>query len=55
MPDAVIDTLPALESLFGPIGEAALRKEVAYLHPAYQAMIAASPFAILPTSRLHCS
>lgn len=45
-----ISTLPELEALFGPVSEAARRKEVSFLHPAYQAMIAASPFAILATS-----
>lgn len=44
-----IDTLAQLEALFGQPGEAALKKEVPYLHPAYQAMIAASPFAVLAT------
>lgn len=45
-----ISTLSDLEALFGPVSEAARRKEVSYLHPVYQSMIAASPFAILATS-----
>lgn len=45
-----ISTLPELEALFGPVSEAARRKEVSFLHPVYQAMIAASPFAVLATS-----
>jgi uncharacterized protein len=44
-----IDSLAQLESLFGPVAEAPRRKEVSYLHPGYQAMIAASPFAVLAT------
>lgn len=45
-----ISTLSDLEALYGPISEAARRKEVSCLHPVYQAMIAASPFAVLATS-----
>jgi PPOX class probable FMN-dependent enzyme len=45
----LIDTLPALEALFGLVGEASLRKEVPTLHPHYQALIRASPFALLAT------
>lgn len=45
-----IHTLPELEALYGPVSEAARRKEISYLHPVYQAMIAASPFAVLATS-----
>lgn len=44
-----IDTVAKLEALFGQPGEASLKKEVAYLHPMYQALIAASPFAALAT------
>ena len=46
----VVETLAELEALFGPVGEAALRKEVPYLHPHYQAVIQASPFAVLATA-----
>jgi uncharacterized protein len=44
-----IHTISELESLFDVVGEVSIRKEVSYLHPAYQAMITASPFAILAT------
>ena len=44
-----IDTLPALLALYDTPGEVSLRKEVPYLHPVYQALIAASPFAVLAT------
>ena len=46
----VIDTIAELEALFGPVGEASLRKEVPTLHPHYQALIKASPFAVLATA-----
>jgi len=50
MPDNhLITDLETLESLFDVVGEVSIRKEVSYLHPAYQAMISASPFAILAT------
>ena len=45
----VIATIAELEALFGPVGEASIRKEVPTLHPAYQALIKASPFAVLGT------
>ncbi|WPG40618.1 pyridoxamine 5'-phosphate oxidase family protein [Variovorax sp. EBFNA2] len=45
----IIDTVAQLEALFGQPGEASLKKEVPYLHPSYQALIAASPFAVLAT------
>ena len=45
-----INTLEQLDQLFGEVGEASIKKEVAYLHPHYQALIAASPFALLATS-----
>lgn len=48
MPHA-IETVAQLEALFGLPGEASLKKEVPYLHPSYQALIAASPFASLAT------
>ena len=44
-----IASVAALEALFGPVAEASLRKEVPFLHPHYQAMIKASPFAVLAT------
>ena len=45
-----ITSLPQLEALFGAVGEASVKKEVGYLHPAYQDLIRASPFAVLATS-----
>ncbi|CAN7557229.1 pyridoxamine 5'-phosphate oxidase family protein [Variovorax sp. LjRoot290] len=44
-----IETLAQLEALFGHAGEASIKKEVPYLHPSYQALIAASPFAVFAT------
>jgi uncharacterized protein len=44
-----IDDLTTLEALFDMVGEVSIKKEVSYLHPAYQAMISASPFAVLAT------
>ena len=46
----VIDAIADLEALFGPVGEASIRKEVPTLHPHYQALIAASPFVALATA-----
>ncbi|WP_077000134.1 pyridoxamine 5'-phosphate oxidase family protein [Variovorax sp. KK3] len=48
-----IDTLGQLEALYGSPGEASLKKVADHLHPHYQAMIAASPFAVLATSNEH--
>ncbi|MGH6646990.1 pyridoxamine 5'-phosphate oxidase family protein [Aquabacterium sp.] len=45
----LITTLEQLTALFGEVGEASLKKEVAHIHPHYQALIKASPFAILAT------
>ena len=44
-----ITDLASLQSLFGTVGEASLRKEVDRLHPVYQRWIEASPFAVLAT------
>lgn len=44
-----ITDLVSLRSLFGPVGEASVRKEVDRLHPVYQRWIEASPFAVLAT------
>ena len=44
-----VQTLAELESLFGEVGEASRRKEVATLHPTYRAWIEQSPFAVLAT------
>ena len=45
----VVETQAELEALLGPVGEASLRKESPTLHPHYQAMVQASPFAVLST------
>lgn len=39
-----------LLALFGEVGEASVRKEVAFIHPVYRAWIEASPFAVVATS-----
>lgn len=39
-----------LAVLFGEVGEASIRKEVAFVHPHYRALIEASPFAVLATA-----
>lgn len=44
-----IDSVSELESLFDEVGEVSIKKEVSYLHASYQAMISASPFAVLAT------
>ena len=44
-----ICTTEQLEGLFDPVGEASITKELSYIHPHYQAMIEASPFAVLAT------
>ena len=44
-----ITRIDQLEALFGDAGEASIRKEVDHVHPHYQALIEASPFAILAT------
>jgi PPOX class probable FMN-dependent enzyme len=46
----LITTAAQLASLFGEVAAPSLSKQVAYLHPHYQAMIAASPFAVLATA-----
>ena len=45
-----IRSLEALTGLFGPVGEASVRKETSSLTPEYGAMIAASPFVVVATS-----
>lgn len=45
-----ISTPAQLAALFGEVGESSLKKEVAFVHPHYRALIEASPFAILATS-----
>ncbi|MEJ8836837.1 pyridoxamine 5'-phosphate oxidase family protein [Ramlibacter sp. AN1133] len=49
-PSHTITTLDQLQQLFGPVGEASLRKEVAFIAPVYRRWIEASPFAVLATS-----
>lgn len=45
-----ITSVAALEALYGAPAGAAVEKEIDYLHPHYQAMIAASPFFVLASS-----
>jgi uncharacterized protein len=45
-----ITTLGQLESLLGELSEASLKKEIAFVHPHYRALIEASPFAVLATT-----
>ena len=45
----LIQSKEQLVSLFGEPGEAAIQKEVSFLHPHYQALIKASPFTVLAT------
>ena len=45
-----LTTVEQLEALYGEVGEASRRKEVDHVHPAYRAMIEASPFCVLATS-----
>jgi uncharacterized protein len=47
--DRFIRDLASLEALFDAVAEVSIKKEVSYLHPAYQAMISASPFVVLAT------
>jgi PPOX class probable FMN-dependent enzyme len=45
-----VHDLSALQALLGPVGEASVRKEVAFLHPVYRRLIEASPFVLLATN-----
>ena len=45
-----ITDIATLERLYGAPSGAAVEKEVDYIHPHYQTMIAASPFVVLATS-----
>lgn len=45
-----ITRVEELTNLYDDAGEASIKKEVSYLHPHYQAIINASPFAVLATS-----
>jgi len=45
----LITSSEQLLALFDTVGAASIKKEVAYIHPHYRAMIEASPFAVLAT------
>ena len=45
-----IADIATLEALYGLPAGASVKKEVAYIHPHYRTLIAASPFAVLATS-----
>ena len=47
--DHIIRDLDALRAVYGEPSGGAVAKEVDYLHPHYQAMIRAAPFAVLAT------
>ncbi len=46
----LLTTTAALEARLGPLSPASVHKEIDHLHPLYQRLIAASPFAVLATS-----
>jgi uncharacterized protein len=48
--DHNVTTLEQLAALLGEVGEASRLKEIDYVHPHYQALIEAAPFALLATS-----
>ncbi len=48
--DHLIRSAGELRALYGPPHDAALAKQVDYLHPLYQEFVRASPFAIIATS-----
>lgn len=52
MPDPkhIISDLAQLADLYDGVAEASLKKEIDFIHPLYQALIQASPFAVLATS-----
>ena len=45
-----IKTVEQLEALLGVLSPASLKKEIAFVHPHYRALIEASPFAVLGTT-----
>jgi PPOX class probable FMN-dependent enzyme len=49
MSDHIIRDAAALQALYGEVGAASIAKEVPTLHPHYQALIRAAPFAVLAT------
>lgn len=48
-PSHLITTSEQLQALFDAVGATSIKKEVPYIHPHYQTLIAASPFAVLAT------
>jgi PPOX class probable FMN-dependent enzyme len=48
-PPHTIGSLAQLEALLGPLSPASVYKEISHVHPLYQQMIKASPFAVLAT------
>ena len=46
----MLTTLEQLETIYGQPLERAVRKEIPFLNPDYQAMVRASPLVILSTS-----
>lgn len=49
-PEGRVETLEALEALYGPVARPSLIKEVDHLHPVYRPFIEAAPFAVLATA-----
>lgn len=49
-PDHIVRDLDTLRAIYGTPSGGAVAKEVDYLHPHYQALIRAAPFAILATA-----
>ena len=49
MSQHVVETLEQLQTLYGPVAEASIRKEVDHVHRLYRTLIEASPFAVLAT------
>lgn len=49
-PQHIIDSVAQLSALYGEVASASLKKEVDFIHPLYQSLIQASPFAVLATS-----
>lgn len=49
-PPHTISTPEQLQALFGPVGEASVRKETGSIHPVYRRWIEAAPFVVLATS-----
>lgn len=44
-----IDTLAALEALYGPVAPASIVKQADHIHPLYRPFVTASPFVLLAT------